>query len=72
MQAPAQGGKEALVSRIRAFRSSLGIAGTIAEAGCERSDIPSLAARAIADPCLATNPKDITLEDIGRIYEAAF
>jgi len=72
MQAPAHGGKEALVSRIRAFRSSLGIAGTIADAGCERSDIPSLAARAIADPCLATNPKDITLEDIGRIYEAAF
>jgi len=72
MQAPPDSGKEAIVSRIRAFRSSLGIAGTIADAGCERSDIPSLAARAIADPCLATNPKDITLEDIGRIYEAAF
>jgi alcohol dehydrogenase class IV len=72
MQVPEGGGKEALVSGIRAFRSSLGIVGTIADAGCELPDISSLAVRAIADPCLATNPKNVILEDIGMIYEAAF
>jgi len=72
MQVPEGGGKEALVSRLRAFRCSLGIAGTIADAGCGFSDIPSLAVRAMADPCLATNPKEMTLEDIETIYEAAF
>jgi len=72
MQVPEGGGKEALISRLRAFRCSLGIAGTIADAGCGFSDIPSLAVRAMADPCLATNPKEMTLEDIETIYEAAF
>jgi alcohol dehydrogenase class IV len=70
MGAPGGGG-EAIISAIRAFRHSLGISGTVADAGCGESDIPPLAARAIADPCLATNPKEMTLEDIGIIYEAA-
>ncbi|MDK2973734.1 MAG: hypothetical protein PWP08_105 [Methanofollis sp.] len=72
MQAAEGGGERALVSRFRAFRDSLGITGTIADAGCGLSDIPSLAVRAMADPCLATNPREMTPEDIATIYEAAF
>ncbi len=39
--------------------------------GVSKKDIPELAKKAIRDPCLATNPRKLTLEDIERMYEHA-
>jgi len=37
-----------------------------------RSDIPALARTAILDPCLATNPRKASVEEIERMYLNAF
>ncbi|TAJ45716.1 alcohol dehydrogenase-like regulatory protein ErcA [Methanofollis fontis] len=66
-----QGGADELASLIREFRHSVGIGGTIHDIGVGRSDIQALAVRAAADPCLATNPRTATIEDLEGIYEAA-
>lgn len=60
-----------LISWIHTFRTSLGASGSLASLGIAPSDIPALAAIAIRDPCMATNPKDLTLREIEAIYAAA-
>ncbi len=56
---------------IAAFRRSIGITATLTELGIREDAIPTLARRAYADPCLVTNPRRLTCEDIERIYEHA-
>lgn len=63
------GGKEDLIRTFRTLRESLGITERLSDLGVTRHDIPQLAKKAIRDPCLATNPRKMTVEDIGRIYE---
>jgi alcohol dehydrogenase class IV len=65
------GGKEELVHALRTLRESLGVTDRLSDLGVTKMDIPELAKKAIHDPCLATNPKKMTLEDIERIYERA-
>lgn len=66
------GGKEAFLSHLQAFMASLGVSGTLGDVGCRSAVIPHLVARAMADPCMATNPKELTPEDVRTIYDAAF
>ena len=56
---------------VAAFRRSLGISGTLSTLGVTRDMIPALAERAYVDPCLATNPRDLSREEIEEIYERA-
>lgn len=44
---------------------------TLGDRGITRSDLPVLARTAFADPCLATNPRRATVEDLESIYEEA-
>ncbi|HEX2973784.1 MAG TPA: alcohol dehydrogenase-like regulatory protein ErcA [Tepidisphaeraceae bacterium] len=62
----------ALVGWLAALRKSLGIAPGLGAMGVARRDLSELAARASSDPCLATNPRPASVEDIERLYEAAF
>lgn len=62
---------EALCGAIRRLRHSAGIAGGLGGRGVSRSDIPALAAHALGDACMATNPVDPAPGDIERIYEEA-
>jgi alcohol dehydrogenase class IV len=40
--------------------------------GVSRSEIPELARKAINDPCIFTNPRQMTLQDIEALYDKAF
>lgn len=63
--------KTTLAEMVAAFRRTLGITETLAAAGVSEDGIRTLAAKAYADPCLVTNPRRLTCEDIERIYEYA-
>jgi alcohol dehydrogenase class IV len=41
------------------------------EYGLRREDIPRLAANAMADPCLVTNPRPVTIQDLEDLYARA-
>lgn len=64
-------GKERLVQTFSSFRESLGVTERLSELGVTKADLPELAKKAIRDPCLATNPRKMTVEDIVTIYERA-
>ncbi|TKB12336.1 alcohol dehydrogenase-like regulatory protein ErcA [Desulforhopalus sp. IMCC35007] len=61
----------ATAKALRMFRESVGVSGTLAKQGVSHADIPVLAKKALADPCMLTNPKRPTLRDIEDIYEKA-
>lgn len=63
--------KARVLGIVAAMREQLGITVCLSDLGVRRSDIPVLARTAILDPCLATNPRTMTVEDIERIYEQA-
>ncbi|GAB6284419.1 MAG: iron-containing alcohol dehydrogenase [Methanoregula sp.] len=60
-----------IVSAIRSLRETLGVTETFSDLGVSKTDIPELAQKAIRDPCMATNPRKPTVEDIERMYENA-
>ena len=64
-------GKNGLLLALRKLRETLGITERLSDLGVTRQDLPQLAKKAIRDPCLATNPRKMTVEDIERIYEKA-
>lgn len=63
--------RKALLERLSALRQSLGITQSLGQIGVRRGMISELATCALADACLATNPRKTNLEDIERIYENA-
>lgn len=65
------GRKIKFISAIKAFRERLGMTETLGDLGITRENIPDLARNAMRDPCMATNPRQPTIEDIEQIYEAA-
>ena len=66
-----QGAKQDLIPALRTLRESLGVTDRLSDLGVTKKDIPELARKAIRDPCLATNPKKMTVEDIVQVYERA-
>ncbi|HWQ65730.1 MAG TPA: alcohol dehydrogenase-like regulatory protein ErcA [Methanospirillum sp.] len=64
-------GLNKILSAIRVLRESLGITETLRDMGVKQEDIPELAKKALRDPCMATNPRQPTIEDIEQIYEHA-
>jgi alcohol dehydrogenase len=63
--------KHAIVAAIRILRESLGVTETLSDLGVTKKEIPELAIKAKRDPCLATNPRALTVKDIECIYERA-
>lgn len=63
--------KGKIISAVSALRESLGDTKTLSDMGVSKKDIPELARKAKRDPCLATNPRMPTIEDIERMYEYA-
>jgi alcohol dehydrogenase len=68
---PHEEAKRNIVSAIRTLRESLGVTETLSDLGVSKKDIPELAKMAKRDPCLATNPRILTVADIEIIYECA-
>lgn len=63
--------QERLICEIRRLKRSVGIQKTLGGQGMERADIPTLALKAMNDPCMVTNPRVPTQRDIEVIYEEA-
>jgi alcohol dehydrogenase class IV len=63
--------RSALVSKILDLKHSVGIDATLASRGVSRTDVSALARKAMADPCIATNPRRPEQRDIEVIYEEA-
>ena len=60
-----------LASLVRELGDRVGLARGLAELGVERRRIPDLAARAMGDFCMPTNPRELREADVVRIYERA-
>ncbi len=68
---PKKRGRDAITGALRMFRESLGVTENLSDLGVRESDLAMLAKKAIRDPCLATNPRKMTVDDIVKIYERA-
>jgi lactaldehyde reductase len=61
-----------VVEAVRELSIKLNIPQTLREIGISHEMIPTLAKQAINDACTPGNPRDVTVEDIIDIYEAAY
>ena len=62
---------ETLVAGLARFKQSLGIGDQVTTHNLTREQISRLAARAMQDACMVTNPRQPTQKDIEGIYAAA-
>jgi 1,3-propanediol dehydrogenase len=72
--APGMPGEEAgymLADRVRAIADELGVPRSLAELGVAPGSVPTLAANALADACLATNPRPVSQADLAALFHAA-
>jgi alcohol dehydrogenase len=63
--------KKRILTTVASMRENLGITMRLGDLGVRKSDLEKLAATAIRDPCLATNPRKATVRDLEQIYEKA-
>jgi alcohol dehydrogenase class IV len=70
-EALAEERKSRVLETVRAFKRKCGVTATLSELGVRPEDLADLAAKAVRDPCMITNPKDCSVEDVCRIYEHA-
>ncbi len=61
-----------VVAKVRDLAIRLDIPQHISEIGGNRDDIDMLSEKALNDPCTPGNPRDVTKEDIKKIFEEAF
>jgi alcohol dehydrogenase len=62
---------DALAAEVRAVADRLGVPKGLAELGVRDSDIPTLAANAMVDACLSTNPRAVTEAQLAALFRAA-
>jgi alcohol dehydrogenase len=63
--------KENLISSIKDLRKKVGINKNLGEMGVSKKIITKLSKFALKDPCSATNPRELNLENIEKVYEKA-
>jgi alcohol dehydrogenase len=63
--------KGALLKFIAKLREDAGITTTIGALGVTSADIPQLSVNAFNDPCSATNPRKVSIQEIEKLYERA-
>ena len=68
---PAEEAGYMLADRVRAIADELGIPRGLAEIGVEPGSVPTLATNALADACLATNPRPVSQADLAALFHAA-
>jgi alcohol dehydrogenase class IV len=67
----ASGRKQALVGAVNDLKHSAGVTRGLSDLGVSRADIANLAAKAVLDPCMLTNPTTLSLEEVEEIYARA-
>ena len=63
---------ERVADEVQGLSKRLRIPQTLREVGIPREMLPQLAAQAINDICTGGNPREVTIEDLVRIYEEAY
>lgn len=63
--------RKALLDEVRRLKVAAGIRSTLAQRDVSRSDLGDLSRKALADPCIVTNPRRPVVRDIEAIYEEA-
>jgi len=61
-----------ITGKIASLRERLNINQGLSDLGVKSSDIPQLASFAFMDPCLATNPKEVSVKEIETLYQQIF
>ena len=56
---------------IQELSKSVGVTQTVKDTGCKEEDIEMLASKAMEDPCMPGNPREVTKEDFIRLYKEA-
>ncbi len=64
-------GKEGLVKAIHDLRDRVGIPAGLQKRGVNPSILQNLAQNAVNDPCMVTNPRRLSPEEVVRMYEYA-
>jgi lactaldehyde reductase len=59
------------VWKITELSKSVGVTQTVKDTGCKEEDIEMLAEKAMNDPCMPGNPREVTKEDFVRLYHEA-
>ncbi|SKA73618.1 Alcohol dehydrogenase, class IV [Paucidesulfovibrio gracilis DSM 16080] len=62
---------ETITETIRQLKHRVGVDQTLSSLGVARDDLPGLARFALDDPCMATNPKSLTEQEVTEIYAQA-
>ena len=67
---------EALIQAIKDLRASMGMPGSLKEFGVTeekfKSNIDEVAELAVGDPCTGTNPREVSVAEMKRIFEYAY
>ena len=63
---------EKVADAVQELSKRLRIPQTLKEVGIPREMLPQLAAQAINDICTGGNPREVTVEDLIKIYEEAY
>ncbi len=63
--------KQLVFAEFERLRHAVRINHTLGDVGVHRTDIPTLADKAIKDACMITNPRQPTQRDIEVVYEEA-
>ncbi|MBE5758216.1 MAG: lactaldehyde reductase [Clostridiales bacterium] len=59
------------VWKITELSKAVGVTQTVKDTGCKEEDIEMLAEKAMADPCMPGNPREVTKEDFIRLFKEA-
>ncbi|MBE5736682.1 MAG: lactaldehyde reductase [Clostridiales bacterium] len=56
---------------IEELSRSVGVTQRVRDTGCKEEDIPMLAEKAMQDPCMPGNPREVSLEDFIELFHSA-
>ena len=56
---------------IEELSKSVGVTQRVSDVGCKEEDLEMLADKAMEDPCMPGNPREVTKEDFIRLYKEA-
>ena len=60
-----------VAERFRRLTESIGLPTGLSALGVRAEDVPVLATHAVADLCMATNPRPVDVETVARLYREA-
>jgi alcohol dehydrogenase len=63
--------RQAILRQVRALKAAVGITGGLGALGVTPEHLDGLVAFALNDPCMVTNPKDLTAGEIRAVYQNA-